>query len=170
MTTERGHTARRAEGVDSETDTVSETDECSPEGTGTDQAAVTDGGTTDRTRAQSVHENTDYLEQEVNLFKPSTPFMRDNLRMMFLLFGAWLILVFGPVTASLVAEDFMTETTVLGGFPLNFFLTAIVSPLSALVLAAVYAWYRDRLDTKYGISHADTTDTDQSVATDGGSQ
>ncbi len=135
-------------------DTESE-DEALTDG-GTDEPA-TDGGTdeptTDGESAAAIHENTEYLEQEINLFKPSTPFMRDNLRMIFLLFGAWVLFIFGPVTASLVAEDFMTNTTVLGGYPLNFFLTAIVSPLAALVLAAVYAWYRDRLDTKYGITH-----------------
>ena len=119
--------------------------------------ALTDGGS-----AAAIHENTDYLEQEINLFKPSTPFMRDNLRVIFLLFGTWVLFVFGPVTASVFAEDFMTNTTVLGGYPLNFFLTAIVSPLAALVLAAVYAWYRDRLDTKYGI--AQKTDADESSA------
>lgn len=138
------------EGNDNETEGAGLTDG------GTDGVATdgeTDGVATDGGSAAAIHENTEYLEQEINLFKPSTPFMRDNLRMIFLLFGAWMLFIFGPVTASLVAEDFMTNTTVLGGYPLNFFLTAIVSPLAALVLAAVYAWYRDRLDTKYGITH-----------------
>ncbi len=131
-----------------------------------EQPVLTDGGGD----AHAVHENTDYLDHEVNIFKPSTPFMKDNLRMIFVLFAAWIIGVFGPVIASYFAEGFMTETTVLGGYPLNFFLTAIVSPLIALVLAAVYAWYRDRLDTKYGISHETEVedDSEATVSADGG--
>ncbi len=98
-------------------------------------------------------EDVDYLEREVNIFRPSTPFMRDNLRMMFILFGLWILFVFGPVIASYFAPEAMTETRVLGGFPLNFFLTAMVAPGAALVLAGVYARYRDHLDRVYGVSH-----------------
>ena len=96
---------------------------------------------------------TDYLDQEINILKPATPFMRDNLKMIFALFAVWVVFIFGPVTASLFAPEFMTETRILGGFPLNFFLTAIVAPLAALLLAAVYAIYRDSLDEKYDIQH-----------------
>ena len=95
-------------------------------------------------------EEVDYLDREVNIFRPSTPFMRDNLRMIFFLVGLWVLFVFGPVLASAVAPEVMTETRVLGGFPLNFFLTAMVAPAAALVLAGVYAWYRDVLDRRYG--------------------
>jgi len=97
--------------------------------------------------------STDYLEQEINILKPSTPFIRDNLRMISKLFAVWVVIVFGPVTASLFAPDFMTNTRVLGGFPLHFFLSAIVVPLVALVLSAAYAVYRDSLDVKYNIQH-----------------
>jgi len=130
-----------------------------------EQPVLTDGGD-----AQTAHENTDYLEHEVNIFKPSTPFMKDNVRMILLLFAAWVIGVFGPVFASYFAEGFMTETTVLGGYPLNFFLTALISPLIALMLAAVYAWYRDRLDTKYGITHGEEAEetSETTVSADGG--
>lgn len=79
--------------------------------------------------------------------------MRDNLKMIFALFAVWVVFIFGPVTASLFAPEFMTETRILGGFPLNFFLTAIVAPLAALLLAAAYALYRDSLDEKYDIQH-----------------
>ena len=91
----------------------------------------------------------DYLEGEINLFRPATPFMRANLRMIFFLFGLWLVFVFGPVTASYFFPDFMTDTRILGGYPLNFFLTAMVAPGAALVLAGIYASYRDRLDKRF---------------------
>ena len=96
-----------------------------------------------------VETSLDYLEREINLFRPATPFMRANLRMIFLLFGLWLVFVFGPVTASYFFPEVMTETRILGGFPLNFFLTAMVAPAAALVLAGVYAAYRDRLDRRF---------------------
>ena len=125
--------------------------QASGEDSGADRSASTasDGGTVDRTES-----SVEYLDEEINLFKPATPFMRDNLKMIFTLFAVWLLFVFGPVTASYFWPEFMTETRVLGGYPLNFFLTALVAPAAALVLAALYAWYRDRLDEKYGISHA----------------
>ncbi|AXR78353.1 DUF4212 domain-containing protein [Natrarchaeobaculum sulfurireducens] len=123
--------------------------------------AETDGGV--KTEA--------YLDKEINLFKPATPFMRDNLRAMWGLFALWAIIVFGPTTAILFAPEFMTGTEVLGGFPLHFFITAVVTPLGALVLSAVYAFQRDRLDTKYGISHEDEEDAETgAVAADGGEQ
>lgn len=57
----------------------------------------------------------------------------------------------------------------LGGFPLHFFLAAIVTPLGALLLSVAYAMQRDRLDTKYGISHDDDDpDSSSTVAADGG--
>lgn len=93
----------------------------------------------------------DYLDREINLFRPATPFMRANLRMIFLLCVIWTLFIFGPVTASYFAPEFMTETRVLGGYPLNFFLTAFVAPGAALGLAGVYAWYRDRLDEQFGV-------------------
>ena len=136
------------------------TDDATAGTDGSTPAAEADGGTA----AVAAGEEIDYLEREVNLFRPSTPFMRDNLKMIFTLFGVWVVFVFGPVTASLFAEEFMTETTVLGGFPLNFFLTAIVAPLAALVLAAIYAWYRDRLDRKYGITHGSGEDAGETGA------
>ncbi|WIV67919.1 DUF4212 domain-containing protein [Natrialbaceae archaeon AArc-T1-2] len=115
-----------------------------------DDNTETDGGTaTVREGGQTVN----YLEKEINLFKPATPFMRDNLKMIFGLFAIWLVAVFGPAVASYMAPEFMFETRVLGGYPLNFFLTAIVSPSAALVLSGIYAWYRDKLDEKYDISH-----------------
>ncbi|NGM67513.1 DUF4212 domain-containing protein [Natronolimnobius sp. AArcel1] len=127
-------------------------------------AAETDGGVT--TEA--------YLDKEINIFKPATPFMRDHLRVIWLSFAAWAIVVFGPTTALLIEAEFldssvMTGTTVLGGFPLHFFLAAIVTPLGALLLSVAYAMQRDRLDTKYGISHDDDDpDSSSTVAADGG--
>ncbi|APX95759.1 MULTISPECIES: DUF4212 domain-containing protein [Natronorubrum] len=124
----------------------------------TEHAAETDGGV--KTEA--------YLDKEINIFKPATPFMRDHLRVIWLSFVAWIVVVFGPTTAILFAPEFMTETTVLGGFPLHFFLAAIVTPLGALLLSVGYAMQRDRLDTKYGISHEEAAESDGTVAADGG--
>ncbi|MDQ2051405.1 DUF4212 domain-containing protein [Natronolimnohabitans sp. A-GB9] len=111
-----------------------------------------------------------YLDKEINIFKPATPFMRDHLRMIWASFIAWIIVVFGPTTATLLAPDLMTGTEVLGGFPLHFFLAAIFTPLAALLLSVAYAMQRDRLDSKYGISHDQEEDTEagSGVAADGG--
>lgn len=128
----------------------------------TDSTVETDGGVRNKT----------YLDKEINIFKPATPFMRDHLRVIWLSFIAWIIVVFGPTTATLLAPDLMTGTTVLGGFPLHFLLTAIVTPLGALLLSVVYAMQRDRLDAKYGISHEDEEETESgsTVAVDGGKE
>lgn len=123
-----------------------------------DQAIETDGGVATQT----------YLDKEINIFKPATPFMRDHLRVIGLSFIAWVIVVFGPTTATLLAPDTMTGITVFGGFPLHFFLTAIFTPLAALLLSVAYAMQRDRLDSKYDISH-DVEETEAGgVAADGG--
>ncbi|EMA42576.1 DUF4212 domain-containing protein [Halobiforma nitratireducens] len=124
-----------------------------------DDAARTDGGVA--TEA--------YLEEEINIFKPATPFMRDHLRVIWLSFVAWAIVVFGPTTALLFAPEFMTGTTILGGYPLHFFLTAIVTPLGALLLSVAYAMQRDRLDTKYGISHDAGTEAETDTDAESGS-
>jgi putative solute:sodium symporter small subunit len=134
---------------------------------------ATDGGTeaaTGRTdRGTDDHRSADYLNSEVNIFNPSTPFMRDHLRVIWTMFAAWAVIVFAPVTATYLATDLMTSITLLG-FPLHYMLTAIVAPLGALVLSFVYARKRDALDEKYGIDHStqqSTPETD-ATATDGG--
>ncbi|WP_049925286.1 DUF4212 domain-containing protein [Halopiger goleimassiliensis] len=111
-----------------------------------------------------------YLDEEINIFKPATPFMRDHLRVIWAAFIGWALVVFGPTTLTLLVPDVMTGTTVLGGYPLHFILTAIGVPLGALVLSVAYAVQRDRLDAKYGISHEEEEESDASstVATDGG--
>ncbi|WP_290814323.1 DUF4212 domain-containing protein [Halovivax sp.] len=146
--------------------TTDDTDAGSSDRSETDVASEPDGGAVDADR-----QHPDYLDEEINLFRPATPFMRDNLKMIFGLFAAWLLFIFGPVTASYFWPAFMTETRVLGGYPLNFFLTALIAPAAALVLAAFYAWYRDRLDEKYGISHAAEEDEPAGAAVaDGGEE
>ncbi|MDG5761593.1 DUF4212 domain-containing protein [Natronococcus sp. A-GB1] len=127
----------------------------------TDDAVETDGGV--KTEA--------YLDKEINIFKPATPFMRDHLKVIWISFAAWVLVVFGPTTATVLAPDLMTETTILNGFPLHFFLAAIFTPLAALLLSVGYAMQRDRLDTKYGISHETEEETDSgTVAADGGNE
>lgn len=133
----------------------------------------TDGGTL--TQAAQQHQNTDYLDEEVNLLKPSTAFMRDHLRIVWVSFAIWTLIVFGPVTATVVAPGAMTTTMPVVGFPLHYFLVAFGAPTGALVLAAVYARQRDKLDEKYGIDHgaagadeATSGKASEAATTDGG--
>ena len=133
----------------------------------------TDGGTL--TQAAQAHRNTNYLDEEVNLLNPSTAFMRDHLKVVWISFIIWALIVFGPVTATLVAPDVMTTTMPVLGFPWHYFLVAFCAPTGALVLAAIYARQRDKLDAKYGIdpSTPATTETEgneasDATATDGG--
>jgi putative solute:sodium symporter small subunit len=127
-----------------------------------------DGGT-----AAQAHENTDYLDREVNLLKPSTPFMREHLKLVWGGFVAWMVIVWGPVTLTLLAPDLMTTRMPMLGFPWHYFLVALGAPTGALVLAGIYARQRDKLDEKYDIDHAaavETGDADgtEAPATDGG--
>ena len=135
----------------------------SPRTTNDAGTVETDGGVT------AKQSSTNYLDAEVNIFRPETAFMRDHLKLIWATFIAWTIAVFGPVTAALVAPDLMTETIVLG-FQLHVLLTGIGAPLGALVLSAVYAYRRDKLDEKYGIEHGQAAETtaDSAAATDGG--
>ncbi|QLC33265.1 DUF4212 domain-containing protein [Halarchaeum sp. CBA1220] len=100
-----------------------------------------------------AHSETDYLTSEVNLLRPSTPFMRDHLRVIWTGFVAWAVIVFGPVTLTAVAPGAMTSTMPVLGFPIHYFLVAVGAPGGALVLAFWYARKRDELDEKYGIDH-----------------
>jgi putative solute:sodium symporter small subunit len=126
-----------------------------------DESLVSDGGTT---QAAQEHRNTDYLDREVNILKPSTAFMRDHLRVVWAGFIAWALIVFGPVTATAVAPEAMQATIPGLGFPLHYFLVAFGAPTGALVLAAIYARQRDKLDRKYGIDHSTAaTDADEAA-------
>ena len=131
--------------------------------------ARTDGGTT--SSAAEQHRNIDYLEREVNLLRPSTPFMRDHLRVIWTGFVAWALIVFGPVTLTAVAPGVMTTPIPALGFPLHYFLVAIGAPGGALLLSVWYARKRDALDRKYGIRHGSEEGSDageEAVAVDGG--
>jgi putative solute:sodium symporter small subunit len=138
----------------------------------TDDAVETDGGLTE---AAKDHRETDYLQEEVNLLSPSTAYMRDHLRIVWAGFVAWALIVFGPVTLTAVAPGAMTVTMPVIGFPLHYFLVAFGAPTGALVLAAVYARQRDKLDEKYGIDHSTSPpeepagkEPDDAAAADGG--
>jgi putative solute:sodium symporter small subunit len=134
---------------------------------GTDtQRTETDGGqsvaeadSAAPTDAATAHRQTNYLEQEVNLLRPSTTFMRDHLRVVWTGFVVWAIIVFGPVTATVIAPDAMTTTMPVLGFPLHYFLVAIGAPTGALLLSVWYARKRDALDEKYGIDHTTAAET-----------
>ena len=113
--------------------------------------AATDGGVA--TGAAQQHRQTDYLDSEVNLLNPSTPYMREHLRIVWTGFAIWAVAVFGPVTATYLAPGAMTTPMPIIGFPLHYFLIAIGAPASALILSAWYSKRRDELDEKYGIEH-----------------
>jgi putative solute:sodium symporter small subunit len=135
----------------------------------------TDGADAGRSEERPAgHRDVDYLEREVNLLRPSTPFMRDHLRIIWTGFVLWALVVFGPVTLTAVAPGVMTRPMPVLGFPLHYFLVAFGAPTGALVLAAVYTRYRDRLDDKYGIDPAtvesESAETGEATATDGGAE
>ncbi|SIR84444.1 putative solute:sodium symporter small subunit [Haladaptatus litoreus] len=132
---------------------------------GTAPDIETDGG------VQTSRRNVNYLDAQINIFKPATPFMRDHLKIVWTMFVVWAIIVFGPVTATFLAPDVMTSITVLG-FPLHYLLTAMGAPSGALILSFIYARKRDQLDEKYGIDHSTkqaAPDT-ETVAPDGGTE
>jgi putative solute:sodium symporter small subunit len=146
-------------------DTVVETDGGTESGTPSEVRS--DGGTV--SGAAQRHRDTDYLDKKVNLLKPSTAFMRDHLKLVWGSFLVWILTTWGPVVATYFAPSTMTSITVLG-FPAHYFLVAFFAPTSSLVLAAIYARQRDKLDEKYGIntsSPAETTSADATAA-DGG--
>lgn len=127
----------------------------------------TDGGVAAQEQA------VDYLETEINILSPSTPFMRDHLRLVWGTFVAWVLVVWAPIIATWLAPDTMTATIPGLGFPLHYFLVALGAPTGALVLATVYARQRDKLDDKYGIDHSTPVETgsgetEDAAATDGG--
>lgn len=143
--------------------------------TDTDRStAKTDGGTATQTGRDGRHRDVDYLDSEVNLLRPSTPFMRDHLRIIWTGFAVWALIVFGPVTLTALAPEIMTTQMPVLGFPLHYFLVAIGAPGGALILAVWYARKRDRLDDKYGIEHPTTAegpgDESETAATDGGTR
>jgi putative solute:sodium symporter small subunit len=132
------------------TDTDTHTTDTDTQDSTDGQDPATDGGVATASQAQG---ETDYLSSEVNILNPSTPFMRDHLRIIWTGFVVWAIIVFGPVTATAIAPGAMTSTMPVIGFPLHYFLVAVGAPGGALVLAFWYARKRDALDEKYGIEH-----------------
>ena len=123
--------------------------------------AATDGGIA--TGAAQRHNDTDYLGAEVNILNPSTPYMRDHLRIVWTGFAIWVLAVWGPVTLTKLTPGVMTQTMPILQFPLHYFLVAFGAPTSALILAFWYSRRRDALDEKYGIEHGDTAATDGGV-------
>ncbi|MGQ3329374.1 DUF4212 domain-containing protein [Halorubrum sp. FL23] len=131
--------------------------------------AATDGGVA--TGAAQKHNDTDYLGAEVNILNPSTPYMRDHLRIVWTGFAIWVIAVWGPVTLTRLAPDTMTNSMPILQFPLHYFLVAFGAPTSALILSFWYSRKRDALDEKYGIEHGTATETTSGAevaAADGG--
>ena len=114
-------------------------------------AVRTDGGKSDVEREREI----DYLDVEINLLKPATPFMRDHLRVIWLGFAIWIVTTFGPITATRIAPDLMTTPMPIIEFPFHYFSIAIVGPSAALLLSVWYAKKRDAIDEKYGIQQVD---------------
>jgi putative solute:sodium symporter small subunit len=136
-------------------------------GTEADQTetVATDGGTAD------AEEDVDYLDVEINLLRPSTGFMRDHLKLVWASFLVWILVTWGPVTATFLAPDMMTSFSIIG-FPAHYFLVGFLAPTSSLILAAIYAHRRDKLDEKYGVETGTTGETpsgtEDAAAADGG--
>lgn len=126
-------------------------------------SARTDGGMTDVERERQ----TDYLEVEINLLKPATPFMKDHLRVIWIGFGIWVFTTFGPITATRIAPDVMTTSMPIIGFPFHYFAIAIGAPGSALLLSVWYAKKRDAIDDKYGIEQVDNEALSADAAAEG---
>jgi putative solute:sodium symporter small subunit len=134
-----------------------------------ERAVETDGGAV--SQAAQDHQQTDYLRSEVNLLSPSTPFMRDHLKIVWGTFVAWVLVVWGPVTLTYVAPEAMQTQIPVVGFPLHYFLVALGAPTGSLVLAVIYARLRDNLDERYGINPTTVESTEPAggaAATDGG--
>ncbi|MFC6753553.1 DUF4212 domain-containing protein [Halorubrum tibetense] len=135
-----------------------------------DERLRTDGGASDVQREQEM----DYLEVEINLLNPATPFMKDHLRVIWIGFAVWVVTTFGPITATRIAPDLMTTAMPVIGFPFHYFSIAIGGPTAALLLSVWYAKKRDAIDEKYGIEQVDNEaraaggDTDAAAAADGG--
>ncbi|ELZ44829.1 hypothetical protein C463_07732 [Halorubrum californiense DSM 19288] len=134
-------------------------DDAAAEGDRATDDAATDGGVASAGAAQT-HHNTDYLGAEVNILNPSTPYMRDHLRIVWSGFAIWVLAVWGPVTLTRLAPEGMTSQMPILQFPLHYFLVAFGAPTSALILAFWYSRKRDALDEKYGIEHGDVAATD----------
>jgi len=145
-----------------------------PDGGGTvteDGTPTAREGMSDVEREQEI----DYLDVEINLLRPATPFMRDHLKVIWTGAIIWTLTTFGPITLTWLAPEAMTSTMPILEFPLHYFLIAIGSPGAALLLSVWYARKRDQIDRKYGIEQgvpsepytAETTGEDV-AATDGG--
>ena len=134
-------------------------------GPGDDVDVQPDGG------VATGREPADYLDERINLFRPATPFMRDHLKLIWGTFAAWLVVVFGPVTVAAIAPE-AADAHRVAGTPTLFMVTAIGTPLGALLLSVFYAWSRDRLVKKYDVEHGraatDGTDEGAATAADGG--
>ena len=143
---------------DAATDGGRAADDAATDGGRAADDAATDGGVA--ATAAQAHNDTDYLGAEVNILNPSTPYMRDHLRIVWSGFAVWVLAVWGPVTLTYLATDVMTSQMPILQFPLHYFLVAFGAPTSALILAFWYSRKRDALDEKYGIEHGDVAATD----------
>ena len=131
-----------------------------------DEVAMDGGGAATETTGAGT-ETAAYLDEEIHLFRPATPFMRDHLKVVWGTFIAWVLIVFGPTTVALFAPE-AADAHRIAGAPTLFMVTAIGTPLSALLLSAVYAYQRDKLDERYGISHGQPEPDEAPATADGG--
>jgi putative solute:sodium symporter small subunit len=119
---------------------------------------TTDGGQSTESGGEPAPDggDVDYLESEVSLFSPSTPFMRDHLRIMRRGFVLWVVVVFAPPVLTFLVPDAMSTTMPVIGFPLHYFLMAFGGPTGVLLLSFWYTRRRDALDERYGIGEHST--------------
>ncbi|HBG05433.1 MAG: sodium:solute symporter [Geobacteraceae bacterium GWC2_58_44] len=95
------------------------------------------------------HQNKRY---QVNLFRPKTGHMRDEVLIIFAILFGWAICTFGfqivlAVSRGTGAGDLLTRLTFFN-LPLHFWFTAQFLPLWFIVLCVVFNVYIDRI-TQY---------------------
>jgi putative solute:sodium symporter small subunit len=77
-------------------------------------------------------------------------YWRSNVRMVSFLLVIWALVSYG---AGIFFADALNEAVPdFLGFPLGFWFAQQGSIVVFVVLIAVYVWYMDRLDAKYGIT------------------
>jgi putative solute:sodium symporter small subunit len=75
-------------------------------------------------------------------------YWRSNVRMVSFLLVIWALVSYG---AGILFADYLNQFEILG-FPLGFWFAQQGAIIVFVLLIAVYVWYMDRLDRKFGIT------------------
>lgn len=108
-----------------------------------------------KTSYEPAKSRKDYLQWEINIFKPASQYMKDYLVSMWITFVLWAVAIFGPPTVLRLTQTTpsgigpLTEATFLG-FPLHWFIAALGSTTAALILCLVFTLQLDKLSKRYG--------------------